>query len=184
MPNRLTGIVQVFQGIADALGFGDKPWGAGVVALALGGLFSPILIRNQRTSRARRILIRAGATTNAAEKTQLEADALAEVKGNALGLVVVADLALQRGRHDLARTALAQLQATGKRPTDAIRIRRLLEGDTPKTVDEAIVRIERLLRMGLGAEARRRWEEARKKWPKDADLAELVKNLPQDAAPG
>lgn len=178
MPNRLTGIVDVLQGVADVLGFGDKPWGAGVVAIAVAAAFSPVLLRNQRTSRARRILTRAGASTRAAEKAALEAEALAEVRGNPLGIVVVADIAMERGRLALARAALAQLEATGKRTNDVLRLRRALEPDAPKTVDEAIVRVQRLLRMGLRVEARRRWEEAHKKWPYDEEFSKMEDDVP------
>ena len=178
MPSRLDGIVQIFQGVADAIGIGDKPWGAGAVAIVVLGGFSPILVRNQKVSRARRLLTQAYASSSSTERNQLEAEAMTEVAGNADGLLVVAEIALQRGRLDLVRRAADELAQTGKRVGELRRLRHKLDGDEPKTVDQAIVRIERLLGMGLGGEARERWAKSRERWPDDADLADLESRLP------
>lgn len=178
MPSRLDGIVQIFQGVADAIGIGDKPWGAGAVAIVVLGGFSPILVRNQKVSRARRLMTQAYASSSSTERNRLEEEAMGEVAGNADGLLVVAEIALQRGRLELARRAADELARTGKRVGELRRLRHKLDGDEPKTVDQAIVRVERLLGMGLRGEARERWAKARERWPDDPDLADLESRLP------
>lgn len=178
MPNRFDGIADIFRGVADMVGLGGYWWGPGAVAVVVVGGLSPLILKNQRTSRARRLLQRAYATTDPKERDALEAEALGEVAGNAVGLVIVGDIALQRGRLETVREVAKQLRATGKEVHELRRLERALEGDNPRTIDDAVIRIERAIRLGMVGEAHERWAWAHAKWPEDEEIAALETKLP------
>jgi hypothetical protein len=167
-------ILDLVSTLLRALGVHTEPWVLPAVGFAVVLVLSPFALVNQRTARARRVLQRA-AQAGGAERERLEREAMAEVAGRPDGLIVIAEDALKAGRGALAREAVAQLRATGKRPSDLRRLERELDGPAqaagPKTPLEAALKVERLLAAGMREPAREALEAARRKWPEDADLA-------------
>jgi hypothetical protein len=184
MPFGSQGLVSIFQELAAVVGLGDQWWGPGVVSLVVVGGLSPILVRNQKTSRARRLLTRALAAVEPAERRALEEEAFHEVESNPQGLLMLADFALERGRTDLARRAADRLGALGKLPYERRRIEIRLEGDRPRDPAQAAARISLALQLGLAAEAQERLTWARARWPDDADLVELEARVARDTPAG
>lgn len=167
------GLVRI---IVDATGVSLEPWMAPAGVVAIGLLSLPLLRMNAHTDRARRLMKEAGREAGAARE-RLEEQALAEVTGRPVGLVVLADEAIRQGRTEIARRAIEALRATGKRFTDLRRLEGTLEGPTPRTPLEAALLVERLVAAGLVDQARARWEAARRRWPDNPDLEALAASL-------
>ncbi len=169
---RLKGLAEGLASLLDAMGIVLPPWGFPLLALMLLALVFPLLRRNHRTGRARRRL-QTALYSSAAERSRLETEALELVQGNPVGLVVVADEAIRRGRRQLARRALEQLEATGRRLHDTRRLERDLYGTPCATPEEEILAIEHLLEEGILGRAAERLEKARQRWPHNQALESM-----------
>lgn len=165
----LIGLVETLLGL---LGLHLQPWMAPAGVLLVVALAWPLMRSNFETDDARKLLKHAQRETGA-ERQRLEGQALLKVRGKPVGLVVVAETALQVGRTDLARAAIDQLRATGKRPVDVRRLERILEGPQPGTALEAALTVERLAQAGMKDEAREKLARYRQRWPADEELAGL-----------
>lgn len=166
------GIAGLVDGIAALLGIEvDHAWLAGGV-LVLGLLLSPLLLRNQNTGKARRMLSRLSTATTAAERAEIEREALELVLGNADGLVALADAAAERGRGDLARACVEKLRELGTRPDQVRRLTREIYGDFPVTVEQALARYHTQRDAGLSVAARETLDRARVTWPGHPDLVD------------
>lgn len=160
-------------------GVQDRPWLAPAFILGLVILFSPLILANQRTDKARR-LVKEGGTP--AERVARSAEALKLVQDQPTGLQVLADEALKQGRADLVQAVIKRLEEIG-RPGDARVLQQRLRGPGPATALEACIQVEKLLGQGMNEEALRRWTEARERWPADEDLLALeaqVREAPPD----
>ncbi|MFZ5475993.1 MAG: hypothetical protein ACOZNI_04400 [Myxococcota bacterium] len=166
----MSGLGQLIASLVEATGGHLPAWGLPAFFVGLTVLAWPMVRRNDRTGKARKLL---QAAAHAPDRDRLEAEALALVEGHPVGLVVVADEALKAGRKELAARALAALRRTGKRDVDALRIARDLEGPQPGTPMEAAIVVERLIEQGMKEEARERLGRWRRRWPQDEELAQL-----------
>ncbi len=167
------GLTGILDTVLRLVGVHLEPWHAPVAVVIAALLFSPFIYRNQSTAKSRRVMGRLAVATTAVERAAIEAEALALVTGNADGLVSLADIAVQRGRTELARTCLAQVRALGTRPAEVRRLTRLLDGDFPATVAEVEVRIDTQMAAGLEVAAAETLARAEQTWPHDAALARL-----------
>ncbi len=170
VPRGLPGLVNAVLG---ALDVHPAPWAGPLVVVLLALLALPMVRRNLRTDRARRLLKEAG-RARGTERDTLEANALATVGDEVDGLIVVADAALAAGRPELARRALERLRGRKRVPREAtVRIERGLEPDAPATALEATLRIERLREAGAHAAAEALLARALQRWPTDEELRAL-----------
>lgn len=168
----MRGIAQAMQSLFSIFGIKVAPWFLPLAMLLIVFSLYPMLQKNASTDKARRML-RKLPETPMAERPAVEAEALKLVGDDIHGLLVVSQLALELGNKGLALAAAERLKATGKRPDDVRRILAALDDGGPRMVEQAVVRVERALEMGLLPEARRRLDEARGRWPDDATLAAL-----------
>lgn len=173
----MNGVSGGITGLIDALlslaGIHLAPGVAPAIVLVGALLLSPLLLRNQNTAKARRVLGRLTTATTARERATIEAEALALVEGNPDGLASLADAALQRGRSDLARSCLERLRTLGTRPAVVARLTRELDGDFPSTPEEILVRIEHQREAGLTVAAEQNLTRALRIWPDHPDLLRL-----------
>lgn len=170
VPRGLPGLVNAVLG---ALNVHPAPWTGSLAVVLLALLALPMVRRNLRTDRARRLLKEAG-RARGADRDVLEAQALATVGDEVDGLIVVADAALAAGRPELARQVRERLRGLKGVPREAtVRIDRGLEPDAPATALEAALRIERLREAGAHAAADAQLDRALRRWPADEELRAL-----------
>lgn len=177
------GLTTLVRSVAEILGRVLPPW----VILTLVGIATvmvlPFYLKGQRRSLARR-RISAMHGLSQPEAGRLEAEAFSLVGRDPDGLVVVAEEALRRGREAVARRALERLSASGRRPTEVVRLQRILEGPGPRLPEEEALAIDRLLQSDLTQAARQRLDRARTRWPDLPEWDDLATRLgPPDAAP-
>ena len=171
------GIAQLINSLASLLGVHAAPWAAPAALVGSLVLFWPWIRGNVRTGDARKLLVNA-ARERGAERERLERQALELVKGQADGLVVVAEQAVAQGRTALATEAVEQLRAT-KTLLPQLRIHeRKLEPPLPILASEAVIVIEKMLEEGLVEAARARLAQCRRKWPTDDELLTLEARFP------
>jgi len=147
-----------------AFGVQLEPWMAPVVAVALALLLLPAWHRNFRTKQARK-RIQALANAPPAEHQPLQRQILDLVRSNPFGQVVVIEEALRRGLRSLATSALADLEASGRKRDHAKRLRRQLSDERATTPEAEALAVERLREGGLEGAATDRLHRARKRWP-------------------
>lgn len=167
------GIAGLLDTILELLGVHLEPWMAPAAVVAGALLLLPLLLRNQNTARARRVLGRLTTATTAAQRAAIEAEAFSLVRGNVDGLVALADAAQQRGRTDLARRCVEGLRELGGRPAELRRLVRQLDGDFPATVEEVVVRIGNQRDAGLHVAAAETLARAEARWPGHPELVSL-----------
>lgn len=168
----MRGIAQAMQSLFAIFGVKVAPWFVPVAMLLIVFTLYPMLQKNAQGDKARRML-RKLPETPVAERPAVESEALAMVGDDVHGLLVVAQVALDLNNKALARTAAEKLRATGKKPDDVRRILAALDDGGPRMVEQALVRVERALEMGLLPEARRRIDEAKGRWPGDPSIDAL-----------
>ncbi|MEL6342870.1 MAG: hypothetical protein AAFV53_07035 [Myxococcota bacterium] len=171
------GITTALTELLGAMGLDLPPWGMPAIAVALMILLLPWILKNMKTTKARKLLKKAAFERNEARE-RMEREALDLVSNNPTGLLAFADECIRRGRYPLARQALDRLP--GDDPKMRRERRRLMETMAPRepaTAAAAAVTIERFLDEELHDEARRRLDRARKRWPEDALLRALAQKL-------
>lgn len=170
MPEVPRGLPGLIDALLNALGVHPAPWvgSVGVVVVALLAL--PMVRKNLRTDKARRLLKESG-RARGGERDRLEAEALAVVDDEVHGLIVVGDTALAMGRKALAEQALARLRGRRGVPREAtVRLERGLDPDAPATPLEALLRVERLREAGAHAAVDEVLRRARERWPGETEL--------------
>lgn len=173
----MSGITDALVQLLEALGVPIHPWTLPALALVVMGLLSPLILKNLKTGKARKLLKRARILSGA-ERQRLEAAALDEVGDHPMGLVAVAEEALRLGRKALARDAVARLARTGKARGHLRRLNREIDPDPlPPTVDATVLVIERLLEGGLVDEADRRLGRAHSKFGAHDDFIALAAQI-------
>ena len=157
------------------------------IALGVGLLLwwgVPKLASNIDKDKARRVLLNSR-LDDAEARRQAEEQALAIAGDDLHTLRVVAEEALREGRKAFAARVIDRLRAAGASPQVLMRLEDELYGPLPGLAVEAALRVERFLERGQREEARRLVERARRRWPEDADLADLAARLDEgDAEPG
>ena len=165
------------------LGVELPPWAIPACLLLLFVLLFPLIRRSHRSGKARKILARARYAP-AAQRLQMERQVLEMVGQDPVGLMVVAEEALRRGRSALAHEATERLRATGKRPADLQKLLRQLDTGPHTTLPEEILAIQNLRREGLTERARERWERAVTRWPQATELERLLDDEAPDEEQG
>lgn len=168
-----------------AMGWDVPGWVAPSVVMGLVLLLLPWILRNQRTARARRVMTRAFAASSIADRDAEEALALRETWDNPDGLLVVGQMAAERGRAPVVERVVARLGELGARPAEAARLAAALAPAAPRvaTLDEAVLRIERMLDNGLLTQAGAALAEARARYPEDTELLALATRLAEALTP-
>ncbi len=147
-----------------AFGVQLEPWMAPAAAVVVALLLLPAWHRNFRTKQARKRIL-ALANSPSGQHAALQQQILGLVRGNSFGQVVVVEESLRRGLGALARSALADLEASGKKSDHARRLRRQLNDERATTPEAEALAVERLRAGGLEAAATDRLHLARKRWP-------------------
>jgi hypothetical protein len=178
---RIGGLTETLSQLLEMLGLDLPPWVMPLVALAVFLILLPRILRNMRTSRARKIVLRAH-LVEGEHRRQEEAAALALVAEHAPGLVSLADAAHKQGRNALAMEALnllrARPEARGRSVRREIaRLDRTLGENLPGSAEEMAVVLDRLIHAGLFPEARRRLAIGRGRWPRAEALDAVEKAL-------
>jgi hypothetical protein len=141
-----------------------QAWMAPVFFLAVGIVLFPLIRRSHRVGKARKRL-RLIPYRRLAERRRLEDDALGLVRGHPGGQLELAREAARLGRRDLARRALAAMEASGKLQRKRLALARELDPPPSHSALDAHAAIELLVREGLLDEARRRLVRAQQRWP-------------------
>lgn len=172
-------IRELIDTLARLAGLHLPPWGAPAGLAVLVLLLSPWILANVRSGDVRKLLLRASRERGAAREA-LEEQAFTLASRHADTMLALAIEAHNQGRRALTERALDALSARNAHPHEVSRLRGLLRGPTPLTAIDAVLWVERLMQSGLRAEARRRWTEARARWPDDPELAALAGTLEGD----
>ena len=173
---RFRDLILAIEGSLQSFGLDIPAWVIPVVLVAIAASIFPMFARANNSVRARGILSRARLATGQ-DRQEMEQEALDMVKDDPEGLAVVASAAIQYGRTQLAEQALAQLKATGKRPSDLKRLETLLYGPAPISPEAESIAIRNMLENGLREKARERLKRALATFPQDPDLQEIDKNF-------
>jgi hypothetical protein len=162
----MAAIIQLLNAALQIVGFSPKPWTAPALLGAFLLVSLPWIYQSQRGEEAVRIFRRA-AHERSADRARMEAEALMKVSGNAPGLIKLAREALDRGRPDLTDEALRRLREIGPLPPEALLLERQARSAQAlaHTVEEAMVRVERLTEYGMRAEAEKIRAYAARRWP-------------------
>lgn len=166
------GLANLLNAILEILGLHLAPGRAAAAAVAIFVLLLPWIWRSMRADEAVRILKRASHERRE-ERERQETRALGTVKGNPNGLYLLAQEALRQGRNSLARQAAEQLKETGKLPHEHARLLIQMNGESPKTPEEAGIRAEKFLRAGQVEEAEQILSAGRRRWPDSPVWAEV-----------
>ena len=129
----------MFFQVVDATGVRLPGWAYPVGITVVVVLLLPFRLRGERANTARRLLLKASAAGSVAERDQLEARAIAEVRGDPHGLLTIASWAVDRGRYPLARQVL-DLPALARHP-ERIRLRAAMAKATPLDADAILAKV-------------------------------------------
>lgn len=177
------GILDALVNLLEAVGVDVQPWTLSAVALGLLVLLLPLIIKNLNTGSARTALKRAR-VLEGEDRVREEMRALDLVGEHPMGLVAVADEALRGGRKKVAREAVARLERTGKARDHLRRLRSALDpDDLPKTLDAAVLMVERLVESGLLVRAEERLAACERKFGSHPDFSALRSRLDDPPAP-
>lgn len=172
--NGMGGMSQAISSLLQAMGITLPPWGMPAVALFVMLLFMPLILKNMKTTRARKILKRS-AFESGAQRQLMEEQALALVLNNPVGLMSLAEACIQQGRYALARKALRFVPADNRRfQWELHRLRGKMAAVKPTTAAAAASTIAHLQQEGFHAEAQQHLEEALRRWPGDELLLPLM----------
>lgn len=176
----------MFRGLGDifqTLGSLLPPWALALVALLLAVVAGPSWFDNVRIKQVRgRIRKMLRATT--AERVPLAEQALVLAAARPARLVALVREAHKYDLRDLRDEALRRLHRTGRAPEDVRVLRELVQPKKPTYRDplQAVVKVERLLGLGLVVGAREELELALAQHPEDADLQALDMVVTEAAA--
>ena len=180
---RMGGMTETISQLMNAMGLDVSPWVAPLLALLLFFALLPKILRNMRTSKARKILKRAW-MLGAEERTEMERAAVTLVRGHPPGMLALGQEAQRQGRFALARLTVSELKETRpKRGTELWREMRKLDqaltDQLPNTEDELVLMVERLMELDMWEEAERRLDQGRARWPNSNSISQLDRALKQ-----
>jgi len=175
-----SGILDALASLLASVGIELPPWGMPVAALTVAAVLLPFVLRNMKTSKARKLLKRAS-ILDGPRRQEAEAEALTLVHDSGPGLVAVADEALRRGRQAVARRAVERLAELGGQDKELRRLRQEMAPKMPASVTEMVLVVERFLDAGLVDEARVRLGRAERRWPRAPEWDALRGRLSQTA---
>ncbi len=171
------GITKAITDLLAAGGLELPPWAAPAVGLVLMVALMPWILRNMRTSQARKLAKRATFEWGQA-RDDMEREAISLVSNNPVGLLALAEEFARRGRYPLAREALAALpEGVPKLQRERRRLMEQMAPREPATPEAAVLVVERMLAEGMREEAGNRLTRARRRWPDSEQLASLQQQL-------
>jgi hypothetical protein len=171
--NRFGGITETLSRLLDQAGVVLPPWVFPAV-ITLGFLaLLPLIRRNSRMHRARR-LVQDIASERDLDRPEQKAQAIELVQDHPDGLVGLADEAVRRGVNDLAMSALEELKKHGRPAMDIHRLQIELHGPPPAHLEGELAAIESLLSHHLIAAAEKRLRKAEQTWPDAPELRRLA----------
>jgi len=167
----------MFRGLTDffqILGGLLPPWALALIGVVIALVMGPAWFDGVRSKQVRgriRKMLRAPT----AERPPLAAQALELAGARPRRLVTLVREAHKYDLRDLRDEALRRLVATGKAPEDVRVLRQLVKPPPTPVRDplQAVVRVERLLELGLAVGAREALDEALAQHPDDPELREL-----------
>ena len=168
------GILQAITDLLGALGIELAPWMGPVFAVTVMIILLPWILKNMKTSSARKMLKRAS-LEGGAKRLEMEQKAIDMVADNPEGLMALAEECRRRGRYGVARQALSKIPE-GDVARRRQRRRMLVEmaPRQPETPEAAALVVERLRGEGLADEASARLTKAMRRWPESPDLVALT----------
>ncbi len=152
-------MTKTIEDVVNALGLQLEPWMAPAFAICIALMVLPFWKRNFGTKSMRK-RVQAASVVHGEERARLSAEAFALVDGNPFGLMVLVEEAHNRGMRPLAERALAALDASGKRRSEAKALRLKLGLQRLTTAEAEAVAIENFLAAGLDERARERLDAA------------------------
>ncbi|MFT5682054.1 MAG: hypothetical protein ACI8RZ_002972 [Myxococcota bacterium] len=169
-----SGILSAITDLMSALGIELEPWMGPVFALTMLILLLPWILKNMRTSSARKMLKKA--TLEGGEKrAEMERSAITMVADNPEGLMALAEECMRRGRYVVAREALRRIPEDDiKRQRQRKHMLKEMVPRQPETPEAAALMVERLREEGLAEEANHRLSKAQRRWPESPILTSLV----------
>lgn len=170
------GMTQAITDILLLLGIELPPWGMPVAALVVMILLLPWILKNMKTSKARKLL-KMAALESGRTRQEMESEALELVSDNPVGLLAFADECVRRGRYSLARDALERVPRDPRYARERRKVEAQMAPKEPATAEAAAAAIERFLSEGLREEAASRLQKARARWPDHASLVGLVERV-------
>ena len=168
------GILQAVTDLLSALGIELAPWMGPAFALTVMVLLLPWILKNMKTSSARKMLKKAS-LEGGETRAEMEQKAIAMVSDNPEGLMALAEECMRRGRYGVARQALGLIPEDDiKRQRQRKRMLKEMTPRQPETPEAAALVVERLRGEGLSDEAARRLDKARRRWPDSTVLTALL----------
>ena len=169
-----SGILSAITDLLSALGIELEPWMGPVFALSMMILLLPWILKNMRTSSARKLLKKAS-LEGGEKRAEMERQAIALVSDNPEGLMALAEECVRRGRYVVAREALAGIPEDDiKRQRQRKQMLKQMAPRQPETPEAAALVVERLRGEGLSEEAAHRLSKAQRRWPESSILASLT----------
>lgn len=169
-----SGILSAITDLLSALGIELEPWMGPVFALSMMILLLPWILKNMRTSSARKLLKKAS-LEGGEKRAEMERQAIALVSDNPEGLMALAEECVRRGRYVVAREALAKIPEDDiKRQRQRKQMLKQMAPRQPETPEAAALVVERLRGEGLSEEAAHRLSKAQRRWPESPILASLA----------
>ena len=172
--NGMGGMIDALGTMLSMLGIELAPW-MGPAFIALVALaFSPLLLQNFQTSRAR-TLLKESRVLDGAAREHAEQRVLDIVSSRPNGLIAVVEEAHRMHRNALARRALVQLRELTGPTAQVARLARLTDpAPLPGSPAQLGLMVEKLRSAGLHDKADRRLKRGLNKWPDDAWLQDLA----------
>lgn len=171
------GILQAITDLLAALGIELEPWMGPAFALGAMILLLPWILKNMKTSSARK-MIKKASLEGGEKRLTMERSALEMVSDNPEGLMALAEECMRRGRYVIAREALTMIPEDDiKRQRQRRRMLKEMAPRQPETPEAAALVVERLLGEGLTEEASRRLGKALRRWPESTILNTLQERV-------
>ena len=175
------GLVNMFNALTTIFGIRiTTPWVPPLIMLSLFLVFLPRIWNSQREGEVRRKLTRASMERRDERQRQEQVliDSLAKEPG---ALLAIAETGLQMNRPDLARAAMARVPESMQATPRARAIWRQLDPpvEMPKTLDEGLLKAERLIQSGAYDSARELLGRMEGQWGMEPEIIAVKSSLPE-----
>lgn len=176
---RFGGITDTISQLLEQAGIALPAW---AFPLLIGACFlglMPMIRKNSKVHKAR-LLTAEIASEKTTDRAALKTQAIALVAEHPVGLVGLADEAIRRGIHDLAKRALDELKRHGRPLSEIHRLQEALYGPPPAHLEGEIAAIEQLMENQVLAAAHERLHRALQEWPDAPALRALSVRLNEE----
>lgn len=179
------GLVNMFNALATIFGVRvSTPWLPPLIMLGFFVVFLPKIWNSQREGEVRRKLARASMERRD-ERERQEQILLDSLAKEPSALLSIAETGLQMNRADLARAAMSRVPDTLQQTPRAQAIWRQLNPpvEMPKTLDEGLLKAERLIQSGAFDSAREVLGRLESRWGMDPEIIAVRSSLPEHRSP-